>query len=87
MGKSCGAVRPGADRLSYSSKDIDAVMTLFDPVWDALVPKERARVLHFLVEEVEYDGRTGRVSITFHPAGVTLLAQDATKSRTKEVTA
>jgi site-specific DNA recombinase len=74
-------------RATIQPKDIDAVLTLFDPVWDALMPKERARVLHLLVEQVEYDGPSGRVSITFHPAGVTLLAQDATKSRTKEVTA
>ncbi|MBI5481898.1 MAG: recombinase zinc beta ribbon domain-containing protein [Deltaproteobacteria bacterium] len=74
-------------RATIKPEDIDTVMTLFDPVWDALVPKERARVLHLLIEQVEYDGPSGRVSITFHPAGVTLLPEDATKSRTKEVTA
>lgn len=62
-------------------------MTLFDPVWDALLPKERARVLHLLVEQIEYDGVGGKVSITFHPAGVSLLAQDVRANRTKEVTA
>lgn len=62
-------------------------MTLFDPVWDALVPKERARVLHLLIEQIDSDGASGKVSITFHPAGVHLLAQDVKASRPLEVTA
>jgi len=74
-------------RATIKPDDIDAVMTLFDPVWDALVPKERARVLHLLVEQIDYDGASGRVSITFHPAGVSLLAQDVKASRTREATA
>ncbi|MDW8283118.1 MAG: recombinase family protein [Myxococcales bacterium] len=74
-------------RATIKLEDIDSVMTLFDPVWDALVPKERARVLHLLVEQVDYDGTSGKVSITFHPAGVNLLAQDVKANRTKEVTA
>jgi site-specific DNA recombinase len=74
-------------RATIKPEDIDAVMTLFDPVWDALVPKERARVLHLLVEQVDYDGTSGKVSITFHPAGVNLLAQDVKAARTREVTA
>jgi site-specific DNA recombinase len=74
-------------RATIKPEDIDAVMTLFDPVWDALVPKERARVLHLLIEQVDYDGTSGKVSITFHPAGVSLLAQDVKANRTKEVTA
>ncbi len=75
------------ERSTIQPDDIDAVLTLFDPVWDALIPRERARVLQLLVEQVEYDGQNGRVSITFHPAGVALLAQDAKAGRTREVTA
>jgi site-specific DNA recombinase len=54
--------------------DLKAAMTLFDPVWDALSPREQARVFQLLIRRVEYDGEKGAVSITFRPDGIKSLA-------------
>jgi site-specific DNA recombinase len=51
-------------------------LTLFDPVWEALTPLEQARILRLLVERVEYDGASGRLSVTFHPTGIKALADE-----------
>lgn len=51
-------------------------MAVFDPVWDSLTPREQARVIHLLVERVDYDGATGKIAITFHPSGIKMLADE-----------
>jgi len=51
------------------------VLKLFDPIWDSLAPREQARVIRLVVEQVNYDGRTGTVSITFHQTGIRTLAE------------
>ena len=48
----------------------------FDPVWDSLTLREQSRLLHLLIERVDYDGRTGDISITFHPTGIKTLAAE-----------
>lgn len=48
----------------------------FDNLWQALVPREQARVLELLVERVEYDGEHGNVSLTFHPCGIKSLTEE-----------
>src|SRR5262249_61566527 len=58
--------------------DEDAAMqalSLFDPVWERLTPKEQARVIALLVEGVDFDGAAGKVSIRFHPSGIKTLSQ------------
>jgi site-specific DNA recombinase len=52
-----------------------ASLASFDPVWEALAPRERARLVQLLVERVDYDGAVGKVAITFHPAGIRSLAE------------
>ena len=51
-------------------------LALFEPVWQGLSPGEQARVLGLLVQRVDYDGARGKVSITFHPAGIQALADE-----------
>jgi site-specific DNA recombinase len=41
----------------------------FDPVWNALAPREQHRVLNLLVQRVDYNGESGSVEITFEPDG------------------
>jgi len=52
-----------------------AAMEQFEPVWASLSPGEQARVIHLLVQRVEFDGEQGRVSITFRANGIKTLAQ------------
>jgi site-specific DNA recombinase len=51
-------------------------LALGEPVWAALPPPEQVRVVHLLVERVDYDGATGKVGITFHPPGIKTLADE-----------
>ncbi|MCC7424474.1 MAG: recombinase family protein [Planctomycetaceae bacterium] len=67
------------DRLDYEVIDEDeAIDSLrrFDPVWDALTPREQARVLELLVERVDYHGADGTVSVTFRPTGIRALGEE-----------
>jgi site-specific DNA recombinase len=53
------------------------VLAQFDLLWQRLSPQEQTRVLHLLVERVDYDGREGVVSVTFRPTGIkTLFAEN-----------
>ena len=65
--------RPRADRTRTRS---DAALSAFDPVWEIAAPREQARIVHLLVERVDYDGAAHKVSITFHPAGIQALADE-----------
>ena len=46
----------------------------FDPMWDRLRPSEKGRLIHLLVQCIEYDGESEEVAITYHPAGLETLA-------------
>jgi site-specific DNA recombinase len=51
-----------------------AALAQFDPVWEALSPRERCQLIQLLVARVEVDGEAGKISITFHPTGIQALA-------------
>jgi site-specific DNA recombinase len=55
--------------------EVESALSLFDPVWQTLSPKEQARVIRLLVERVDYDGKNGTIGITFRPNGIKTLAQ------------
>ena len=51
-----------------SSRKADEALAPFrdHSVWDALPVAEQARLVQHFVQRVEYDGREGKVAITFH---------------------
>ena len=53
-----------------SHREVATAMHQFDPVWEALTPREQCRVIQLLVERVDYDGNKGTVAVTFHPEGI-----------------
>ncbi|VTU02514.1 resolvase : Resolvase domain protein OS=Isosphaera pallida (strain ATCC 43644 / DSM 9630 / IS1B) GN=Isop_2455 PE=4 SV=1: Resolvase: Recombinase: Zn_ribbon_recom [Gemmataceae bacterium] len=59
-------------------------LSAFDPVWGTLTPREQARVVGLLVEAVSFDGRTGAVTVTFRPAGITTLANELSQDTPEE---
>jgi site-specific DNA recombinase len=61
--------------------DLTQALAAFDPVWEQLSLREQARVVQLLIERVEYDGRTGDVAITFHPAGIKTLNGDVAQEQ------
>lgn len=64
------------NRQVVDEHEVRAALAAFAPVWEALSPREQARIVRLLVERVDYDGRAGTVSITFRPAGIKSLAQE-----------
>jgi site-specific DNA recombinase len=64
------------ERDQIDEADLVAALTAFDPIWDALSPREQARVVNLLVERVAYDGQQETVAVTFRPGGIKVLAQE-----------
>jgi site-specific DNA recombinase len=51
-------------------------LAAFDPVWAALAPREQERIIHLLVERVDYNGAKGTVTVAFHSAGIRTLVDE-----------
>src|SRR5262249_39170137 len=51
-------------------------LSAFDPAWQMLTPLEQGRLVGLLVQQVNYDGVTGKVAITFHPTSIRALADE-----------
>jgi site-specific DNA recombinase len=74
-------------RRRIDDDDVALALSVFDPVWESLTPAEQARVVHLLVERVDYDGSKGKVTITFQPTGIKTLAEERADAGPKEKTA
>ena len=61
-------IRDG-DRVPPNEEVVKQALRDFDPVWNALAPREQQRVLNLLVQRVDYNGESGNVEITFEPDG------------------
>ena len=62
------------ETASVNEEDLRQALGLFDPIWDALLPRERIRILHLLLDKVDY--RDGKLGITFRPTGIRTLASE-----------
>jgi len=67
-------------RTIVDDREVAKAMSVFDPVWDSLTAREQTRVVQLLVERVDYNGATGKVSITFHPSGIKTLADELSRN-------
>jgi len=47
----------------------------FEPMWDRLRPAEKGRIIHLLVQCIEYDGEADEIAVTYHPAGIEALSE------------
>ena len=68
------------DRGHIDPEQAAQALEQFDPVWDALVPRERASVLQLLIERVDYDGQGGELAINFRPTGLASLGADTRRA-------
>jgi len=57
--------------------DLAKALTAFAPVWESLSPREQTRIVRLLVERVGYDGRDGKVTVTFRSPGIKALCSEA----------
>jgi site-specific DNA recombinase len=69
-----------------TERDVTEAMAAFDPIWESLTPREQARLVHLLVERVDYDGAAGKVAITFHPSGIKTLADELDNHKPEDAT-
>ncbi len=53
-----------------TQQDVETAMTTFDPIWDSMTLRDQIRLIQVVVKQVDYDGETGRVTITFNPLGI-----------------
>lgn len=58
--------------------DLTTAIAHFDPIWDVLLPRERIRIVRLLVRQVDFDGESGTLGITFQPTGIKSLVVEAT---------
>ena len=56
--------------------DVARALQAFDPIWDVLLVAERERVLHFIIERVDYDGASQKLDIHWRLAGFGELAAE-----------
>lgn len=56
-------------------RQVEQALGAFMPLWEALSPREQGRMLHLLIERVDYDGKEGTIRLTFRPNGIKTLAQ------------
>ena len=80
-------IRSGRSRASEVDQQLEALLRCttdrqsvarslsdFDPVWEALTPRERTQLVQLLVERVTFNGSTGKVSIKFCPLSANALS-------------
>ena len=73
-------VNEGLEALSGGvvvEKDVAEALSRFEPVWETLSPREQARVIHLMVDRVDWGGEDSTVSITFRPTSLKTLAEQA----------
>ena len=69
------------EHRTLAEAEVQRALAVFDHRWDALAPREQARIIALLIARVDYDGAAGKVSILFHPAGIKTLADERGHSR------
>lgn len=65
------------ERLHIDEEHLATALSLFDPVWDNLLPQEKIRAMQLLVEQVRYEPKSQKVSVTFRPSGIRTLCAEA----------
>lgn len=65
-------------------REVANAMAIFEPVWDSLTPREQCRIVQLLVSRVDYNGATGKVTISFQPNGIRTLAEELAGQDTED---
>jgi len=63
------------EKQRIDEKELRRAMDSFEEVWKTMSLEEQRNLLRQLVEKVGYDGRTGKVTVSFKSAGVKELVQ------------
>jgi len=71
--------RDALDGQEVDDAELASLLDRFDPLWDELFPREKARVLALLIEQVRVDAPAGEVEIVFRPGGITALTEEVAR--------
>ncbi len=66
----------GVRQRMLNPDELAGAVEAFDPLWETLPPAHKAKLVHLLIERVEYDGADETISLTFHPTGIRTLTAD-----------
>jgi site-specific DNA recombinase len=72
------------DAGRVTEDDITTALAAFDPVWNALSPREQARIVQLFVERVDYDGAASTITIRFHLCGIKALAAEHRRAQLEQ---
>ena len=61
-------------QLRPDPSDLFESLSVFDEIWEVLLPAEKERVIGLMIDTIDYDGTT--LGIEFSPAGVRLLSEE-----------
>jgi site-specific DNA recombinase len=67
-----GEIRAELDALAAETvdeNDLRAALQSFDPVWRSLNTADQTRLIRAVIDRIGYDGRTGKIAVTFRAAG------------------
>lgn len=67
------------DTNTSDAPAIESAVLSFDPIWEAMTLRDQIRLINMVVKRVDYDGESGRVTITFHPIGGKSQSEHAAK--------
>ena len=65
--------RAALQAATLADAELVAACRRFDPLWETLSSREQHRLLHLLIERVEYRAANDTIAITFHPTGIKAL--------------
>jgi site-specific DNA recombinase len=69
------AERASINAEPVNADDLRSTMAEFDTVWATLTAREQEQMIHLLVANVCYDGRSGKVTLNFSSIGAKELCQ------------
>lgn|GEM_PF-6251861 len=68
---------------AFDEQDLVPALQQFDPVWNSLTTREQARLVQLLIEQVGYDGRSGKVTVSLRSAGLKELCNGKGDTKTQ----
>lgn len=71
-------------RRKVDDHEVAEALRVFDPTWEALASGEKARIMHLLIERIDFNGGTGQMRITFRDSGIEVLTGAANKHKEAE---
>jgi site-specific DNA recombinase len=66
-------------------QEVSLALAGFDPLWESLAPREQARLVGLLIQQVDYDGSCGQIAITFHSAGIKTLTTQVSEGEKEKI--